>query len=194
MLKAFRSMFFVVLLSANSSPAYGQLNFSVGGELARPISNFAELIEEPENSYGVNIAVTYWLNYQYQLISSVGYVTYGNKALGSRTELQELLGHDLSNITERIEGDFSGIPLTIGLRYFLMKRLFIQGSAGVVYKKWRQEQTLGSMGGFVKERDLIASQGIGLLIGRFNLVGQCNLAQNNWRWFSLRVSMIFGKL
>ena len=185
MVNAFRSLIFVAALSVLSQAAYGQVNFSLGGEVANPISGFAELIEE-EYGYGANISVTYWLNYRYQLIGSGGYVTYGSEAFSSGKELHNIPGH--------IEGKFSSIPLTIGLRYFLMKRLFIQGSAGVVYKKWRQEPNSESQDSFVKERDLMVSQGIGLLIGRFNLTGQINLAQNDWKWASLGVSMVFGKL
>ena len=114
----------------------------------------------------------------------------------SRTELGELVDQDLDEIADRIEGNYSSIPVMAGLRYYPMERLFVQGSAGVVYKRTRQEDNAGSNADedFVTERDLIVSPGVGLLIGRFSIAAQYNLAQDDWKWFSLGVSMIFGKL
>ncbi len=195
MSQSLRTLVFVAVLGAFTQSAYGQFNFSLGGEVARPTSGFAELVEE-DYGYGAHAAVTWWLNYKYQFIASGGYVTYGSEAFSSREELGDLVDQDLDDIADRIEGNYSSIPVTVGLRYYPVERLFLQGAAGVVYKRTRQEDNAGSNadGDFVTERDLIVSPGVGLLIGRFSLVAQYNLAQEDWKWFSLGVSVIFGKL
>ena len=195
MVQASRALVFAAVLCAFSEPAHGQFNFSLGGEVARPTAGFAELVEE-DYGYGAHVALTYWLSYKYQFIGSGGYVTYGSEAFSSRAELGELVDQDLDEIADRIEGNYSSIPVMAGLRYYPMERLFVQGSAGVVYKRTRQEDNADSNADedFVTERDLIVSPGVGLLIGRFSIAAQYNLAQDDWKWFSLGVSMIFGKL
>ncbi len=195
MVQALRALVFAVVLGAFSEPAHGQFNFSLGGEIARPTADFSDLVEE-DYGYGAHVALTYWLSYKYQLYGSGGYVTYGSEAFSSRSELEDLVDQDLDDIADRIEGNYSSIPVMVGLRFYPVERLFVQGSAGVVYKRTRQEANAGSNAdeGFVTERDLIVSPGAGLLIGRFSLVTQYNLTQDDWKWFSLGVSVIFGKL
>ena len=195
MVQALRALVFAAVLGAFSEPAHGQFNFSLGGEIARPTADFSDLVEE-DYGYGAHVALTYWLSYKYQLYGSGGYVTYGSEAFSSRSELEDLVDQDLDDIADRIEGNYSSIPVMVGLRFYPVERLFVQGSAGVVYKRTRQEANAGSNAdeGFVTERDLIVSPGAGLLIGRFSLVTQYNLTQDDWKWFSLGVSVIFGKL
>ena len=199
MTQALRTLVVLAVLGAFTRPAHGQFNFNLGGELARPTSGLASLVKE-DYGYGAHAALTYWLSYRAQLIGSGAYVTYGSEAFESRTELEDLVDQDLDDVVddvvERIEGDYSSIPITLGLRYYPLERLFIQGSAGVVYKRTRQEGNAGASSNddFVTERDLIVSSGVGLLIGRFSFQAQYNLAQDDWKWFSLGVSMIFGKL
>ena len=194
MAKALRTAILVTVLCIVSHPAYGQFNFALGGEVARPTGGFANLVEE-DYGYGAHAALTYWLSFKYQLIASGGYVTYGSEAFKSRSEVEDLVDQDLDDIVDRIEGNYSSIPVTVGLRYYPLERLFVQGSAGVVYKRTRQEDNAGTdTDDFVTERDLVVSPGVGLLIGRFSLHAQYNLAQNDWKWFSAGVSIIFGKL
>ncbi|MCY3773649.1 MAG: hypothetical protein OXG98_16710 [Gemmatimonadetes bacterium] len=192
MAQGLRALVFAAVLATLTHSAYGQLNFNLGAEAARPTSGLVE----DDYGYGAHAALTYWLSYRSQVIASGAYVTYGSEAFESRTELGDLVDQDLDGIADRIEGDYSSIPITLGLRYYPLERLFLQGSAGVVYKRTRQEDNAGANkeAGFVTERDLIVSPGIGLLIGRFSLQAQYNVAQDDWKWFSLGVSMIFGKL
>ncbi len=195
MTQALRTLVVLAVLGAFTQPAHGQFNFNLGGELARPTSGLASLVKE-DYGYGAHAALTYWLSYRAQLIGSGAYVTYGSEAFESRTELEDLVDQDLDDVVDRIEGDYSSIPITLGLRYYPLERLFIQGSAGVVYKRTRQKNNAGSGANkdFVTKRDLIVSPGVGLLIGRFSFQAQYNLAQDDWKWLSLGVSMIFGKL
>ena len=194
MVLALRILVLAAALGAFVQPAHGQFNFSLGGEVARPTGGFADLVEE-DYGYGAHAALTYWLSYKYQFIASGGYVTYGSEAFKSRSEVEDLVDQDLDDIVDRIEGNYSSIPVTVGLRYYPLERLFVQGSAGVVYKRTRQEDNAGTdTDDFVTERDLVVSPGVGLLIGRFSLHARYNLAQNDWKWFSAGVSVIFGKL
>ena len=195
MAQALRTLVVLAVLGAFARPAHGQFNFNLGVELARPTSGLADLVDE-DYGYGAHAALTYWLNYDYQLIASGGYVTYGSEVFESRTDLEDLVDQDqdLDGVVDRIEGDYTSIPVTVGLRFYPLERLFLQGSAGVVYKRTRQKDDAGANEAFVTKRDLIVSPGIGLLLGRFSLQAQYNLARNDWKWFSLGVSMIFGKL
>ncbi len=195
MIQGFRALAFAIVLGVFAPSAHGQLNFNLGAEAARPTSGLADLVEE-DYGYGAHAALTYWLSYRSQLVLSGAYVTYGSEAFGSRTELEELVDQDLDDIADRIEGNYSSIPVTLGLRYYPLERLFVQGSAGVVYRRTRQDGNAGTntKAGFVTRRDLIVSPGVGLLMGRFSLQAQYNVAQDDWKWFSLGLSMIFGKL
>ncbi len=197
MMPGLRTLVFAAVLGAFAPSAHGQLNFNLGGELARPTSGLAGLVEE-DYGYGAHAALTYWLSYRYQLIGSGAYVTYGSEAFSGRSGLEDLEDQDLDldDIVDRIEGNYTSIPVTAGLRFYPLERLFIQGSAGVVYKRTRRKGNAGSgaNGDFVTERDLIVSPGIGLLIGRFSFQTRYNLSRDDWKWFSLGVSMIFGKL
>ncbi len=195
MAQGIRALIFAAVLGAFTHPVYGQLNFNLGAEAARPTSGLAGLVED-DYGYGAHAALTYWLSYRSQLIASGAYVTYGSEAFETRPELGDFVDKDLDGIADRIEGDYSSIPITLGLRYYPLERLFLQGSAGVVYKRTRRDDISGTNeeAGFVTERDLIVSPGVGLLIGRFSLQVQYNVAQDDWKWFSLGVSMIFGKL
>ena len=195
MAQGLRALVFAAVLAALTHSAYGQMNFNLGAEAARPTSGLAGQVED-DYGYGAHAALTYWLSYRSQLIASGAYVTYGSEAFESRTELGDLVDQDLDDIADRIEGDYSSIPIMLGLRYYPLERLFLQGSAGVVYKRTRRDDNSGANkeAGFVTERDLIVSPGVGLLIGRFSLQAQYNVAQDDWKWFSLGVSMIFGKL
>ena len=195
MTQGLRALAFAAVLGAFTHSAYGQLNFNLGAEAARPTSGLAKLVKE-DYGYGAHAALTYWLSYRSQLIVSGAYVTYGSEALESRPELGDFVDQDLDGIADRVEGDYSSIPITLGMRYYPLERLFLQGSAGVVYKRTRRDDNAGANRetGFVTKRDLIVSPGVGLLMGRFSLQAQYNLAQDDWKWFSLGVSMIFGKL
>ena len=195
MAMALRILVFAAALGAFAPSAFGQFNFNLGGELARPASGLASLVKE-DYGYGAHAALTYWLSYRYQVIGSGAYVTYGSEAFESRPDLGSLSDPALDDVVARIEGDYSSVPITLGLRYYPLERLFIQGSAGVVYKRTRQKGKAGSSAneGFVTKSDLIVSPGVGLLLGRFSLQAQYNLAQDDWKWFSLGVSMIFGAL
>lgn len=195
MVQGLRALVFATVIGVFTHSAYGQMNFNLGAEAARPTSGLAGLVEN-DYGYGAHVALTYWLSYRSQLIASGAYVTYGIEAFDTRPELGDLVDQDLDDIADRIEGDYSSIPITLGLRYYPLERLFLQGSAGVVYKRTRRDDNSGANkeAGFVTERDLIVSPGVGLLIGRFSLQAQYNVAQNDWKWFSLGVSMIFGKL
>lgn len=195
MLQAFRALVFAATVSAFALPASGQFNFNLGGEVARPASGLAGLVEE-DYGYGAHVALTYWMSYSYQIVCTGSYVTYGSEKFESRDELEQLADRGLDEIVDRIEGNYSSIPVTVGLRYYPMERLFLQGSAGVVYKRTRSQENGASNeeDGFVTERDLIVSPGVGLLLGRFSLQAQYNVSQDDWKWLSLGVSMIFGKL
>lgn len=190
-----RALVFAAVLGAFTHSAYGQMNFNLGAEAARPTSGLANLVEE-DYGYGAHAALTYWLSYRSQLIASGAYVTYGSEAFESRAELANVVDQDLDGIADRIEGDYSSIPVTLGMRYYPLERLFLQGSAGLVYKRTRREDRTGANreAGFVTQRVLIVSPGVGLLMGRFSLQAQYNVAQDDWKWFSLGLSMIFGKL
>ena len=195
MIQAFRALVFATTFSVFALPASGQFNFNLGGEIARPTSGLAKLVEE-DYGYGAHAALTYWLSYRVQFVCSGGYITYGSEAFASRTEVEDLVDRDLDEIVDRIEGNYSSIPVTAGLRFYPLERLFVQGSAGVVYKRTRQkgDAATNSEEGFVTERELIVSPGVGLLIGRFSLQAQYNVSKDDWKWMSLGVSMIFGKL
>lgn len=195
MIQALRALVFAATISVFALPASGQFNFNLGGEVARPMSGLAKLVEE-DYGYGAHAALTYWLSYRYQLIGSGAYVTYGSEAFESRDDLEALADRDVDEIVDRIEGNYSSIPVTVGLRFYALERLFLQGSAGVVYRRTRQQGNAGSSAkeGFVTERNLILSPGVGLLIGRFSLQAQYNVSRDDWKWLSLGVSMIFGKL
>ena len=195
MIQAFRALIFAATVSFVTLPASGQFNFNLGGEVARPTAGLAGLVEE-DYGYGAHAALTYWMSYRVQLICSGGYVTYGSEKIKSRTEAEDLIDQGLDAIVDRIEGNFSSIPVTAGLRFYPLERLFVQGTAGVVYKRTRQMGSTGTSTkeGFVTERDLVASPGIGLLLGRFSLQAQYNVSSDDWKWMSLGVSMIFGKL
>ena len=195
MIQTFRALFFATTLSVFALPASGQFNFNLGGEVARPTSGLAKLVEE-DYGYGAHAAMTYWLSYRYQFVCSGGYVTYGSEAFTSRAKVEDLVDRDLDEIVDRIEGNYSSIPVTAGLRFYPLERFFVQGAAGVVYKRSRQngDAATNSNEGFVTERDLIVSPGVGLLIGRFSLHAQYNVSKDDWKWMSLGVSMIFGTL
>ncbi len=195
MTQALRTLVVLAVLGAFTPAAHGQMNFNLGGEAARPMSGLARLVEE-DYGYGAHAALTYWLNYRAQLVCSGAYVTYASEALKSRGELEGLADPDLDEIVDQIEGDYSSIPVTLGLRYYPLERLFLEGSAGVVYKRTRQagDAAANKKAGFATERDLIMSPGIGLLLGRFSLQARYNLSRDDWKWLSLGVSMIFGKL
>lgn len=195
MIQALRALVFAVAVSALALPAAGQMNFNLGGEAARPMSGLARLVEE-DYGYGAHAALTYWLNYRTQLVCSGAYVTYGSEAFKSRGELEGLADPDLGDIADQIEGNYSSIPVTLGLRYYPLERLFLEGSAGVVYKRTRQagDAAANKKASFATKRDLIMSPGIGLLLGRFSIQARYNLSQDDWKWLSLGVSMIFGTL
>lgn len=195
MIPAFRAFIFAASISFFTLPASGQFNFNLGGEVARPYSGLADLVEE-DYGYGAHAALTYWFSYRVQLVCAGGYVTYGSEKIKSRTEAEDLVDQGLDAIVDRIEGNYSSIPVTAGLRFYPLERLFVQGSAGVVYKRTRQmgNATTNTKEGFVTERDLVVSPGIGLLLGRFSLQAQYNVSGDDWKWMSLGVSMIFGKL
>lgn len=195
MAQGLRALVFAAVLGAFTHSVHGQFNFNLGAEIARPTSGLAGLVKE-DYGYGAHAALTYWLSYRYQLIASGAYVTYGSEAFESRPDLENLVDQDLDGIADRIEGDYSSIPITMGLRFYPLERLFVEGSAGVVYKRTRQKDSAGmnTKAGFVTKRDLTVSPGVGLLMGRFSLQARYNLAQDDWKWFSLGVSMIFGKL
>ena len=195
MLQSIRALAFATTVCIFALPASGQLNFNLGGEVARPTAGLADLVEE-DYGYGGHAALTYWLNYRVQLVCSGGYVTYGSEAFTSRAEVDALVNRDLDAVVDRIEGDYSSIPVTVGLRFYPLERFFLQGSAGVVYKRTRQQgnAATSSNKGFVTERELIASPGVGLLLGRFSLQAQYNVSKDDWKWMSLGLSMIFGKL
>ena len=193
MISAFRAFIFAASVSLVTLPAYGQFNFNLGGELARPASGLANLVEE-DYGYGAHASITYWFSYRVQLVCSGGYVTYGSEKIKSRTEVEDLVDQGLDAIVDRIEGNYSSIPVTAGLRFYPLERLFVQGAAGVVYKRTRQMGNANAKEDFVTERDLVVSPGIGLLLGRFSLQAQYNVSRDDWKWMSLGVSMIFGKL
>ena len=136
------------------------------------------------------------MSYRVQFVCSGGYVTYGSEVFTSRAEVEDLVDRDLDDIVDRLEGNYSSIPVTAGLRFYPLERFFLQGSAGVVYKRTRQkgDAATNSEEGFATERELIVSPGVGLLIGRFSLQAQYNVSKDDWKWLSLGVSMIFGKL
>ncbi|MCY3713692.1 MAG: hypothetical protein OXH02_10410 [Gemmatimonadetes bacterium] len=193
MIQAFRALVFAASVSFFTLPASGQFNLNLGGEVARPSSGLADLVEE-DYGYGAHAALTYWFSYRVQLVCAGGYVTYGSEKIKSRTEAEDLVDQGLDAIIERIEGNYSSIPVTAGLRFYPLERLFVQGAAGVVYKRTRQMGNANAKEGFVTERDLVVSPGIGLLLGRFSLQAQYNVSRDDWKWMSLGVSMIFGKL
>lgn len=195
MIQAFRALVFAITVSVFALPASGQFNINLGGEVARPTSGLAKLVEE-DYGYGAHAALTYWLSYRVQFVCSGGYVTYGSEAFTSRAEVEDLVDRDLDDIVDRLEGNYSSIPVTAGLRFYPLERFFLQGSAGVVYKRTRQkgDAATNSNEGFVTERELIVSPGVGLLIGRFSLQAQYNVSRDDWKWLSLGVSMVFGKL
>lgn len=195
MIRASLAFIFAVSFSCVTLPAAGQFNFNLGGEVTRPASGLADLVEE-DYGYGAHAALTYWLSYRVQLVCSGGYITYGGEKITSRTEVEDLVNQGLDAIVDRIEGNYSSIPVTAGLRYYPLERLFVQGAAGVVYKRTRQmgNGNANTKEGFVTERDLVVSPGIGLLLGRFSLQAQYSVSRDEWRWMSLGVSMIFGKL
>lgn len=195
MAQGLRVLVFSVVLATLTHSTYGQANFNLGAEAARPRAGLAGLVEE-DYGYGAHAALTYWLSYRTQLIASGAYVTYGSEALESRPKLGALIDQDLDDIADRVEGDYSSVPITLGLRFYPPGRFFVEGSAGVVYKRTRRMSITpaNTKDGFVTERDLVVSPGIGLLLGRFSLQARYNLAQGDWRWFSLGMSMIFGKL
>ena len=193
MIQAFRLLIFAASVSSVTLPAYGQFNFNLGGEVTRPASGLANLVEE-DYGYGAHAALTYWFSYRVQLVCSGGYVTYGSEKIKSRTEGEDQVDQGLDAIVDRIEGNYSSIPVTAGLRYYLLERLFVQGAAGVVYKRTRQTGNANTKESFVTERDLVVSPGIGLLLGCFSLQAQYNVSRDDWMWMSLGVSMIFGKL
>lgn len=193
MIQAFRTLIFAVSISCVTLPASGQFNFNLGGEVARPASGLADLVEE-DYGYGAHAALTYWFSYRVQLVCAGGYVTYGSEKIKSRTEVEDLVDRGLDAIVDRIEGNYSSIPVTAGLRFYPLERLFVQGAAGVVYKRTRQMGNANAKEDFVTERDLVVSPGIGLLLGRFSLQAQYNVSGDDWKWMSLGVSMIFGKL
>lgn len=195
MIQAFRALVFAAAVSFVALPASGQFNFNLGGEVARPASGLADLVEE-DYGYGAHAAMTYWISYRVQLVCSGGYVTYGSEKVKSRTEVEDLVDQGLDAIVDRIEGNYSSIPVTAGLRFYPSERLFVQGAAGVVYKRTRQQSNSGTNadGKFVTERDLVVSPGIGVLLGRFSVQAQYNVSRDDWKWMSLGVSMIFGKL
>ena len=195
MIQAIRAFIFAVSVSFVTLPASGQFNFNLGGEVARPTSDLAERVEE-DYGYGAHAALTYWFSYRVQLICSGGYVTYGSEKIKSRTEAEDLVDQGLDAIVDRIEGNYSSIPVTAGLRFYPLERLFVQGAAGVVYKRTRQmgNANANTKADFITERDLVVSPGIGLLLGRFSLQAQYNVSSDDWKWMSLGVSMIFGKL
>lgn len=195
MIRAFRALVFAATVGFVTLPASGQFNFNLGGEVARPASGLADLVEE-DYGYGAHAALTYWLSYRVQLVCSGGYVTYGGEKIKSRTEVKDLIDQGLDAIVDRIEGNYSSIPVTAGLRYYPLERLFVQGAAGVVYKRTRQmgNGNANTKEGFVTERDVVVSPGIGLLLGRFSLQAQYSVSRDDWKWMSLGVSMIFGKL
>ena len=193
MIQAFRAFIFAASISFFTLPASGQFNFNLGGEVARPSSGLADLVEE-NYGYGAHAALTYWFSYRVQLVCAGGYVTYGSEKIKSRTEAEDLVDQGLDAIVDRIEGNYSSIPVTAGLRFYPLERLFVQGAAGVVYKRTRQMGNANTKEGFVTERDLVVSPGIGLLLGRFSLQAQYNVSRDDWKWMSLGVSMIFGKL
>ncbi len=195
MIQAFRALVFAVSVSLVTLPASGQFNFNLGAEAARPTGGLAGLVED-DYGYGAHAALTYWLSYRTQLIASGAYVTYGSEKIKSRTEVEDLVDQGLDAIVDRTEGNYSSIPVTAGLRYYLQERLFVQGAAGVVYKRTRQmgNANANAKEGFVTERDLVVSPGIGMLLGRFSLQAQYNVSSDDWKWMSLGVSMIFGKL
>lgn len=193
MIQAFRALVFAASVSFVTLPASGQFNFNLGGEVTRPASELADLVEE-DYGYGAHAAITYWLSYRVQLVCSGGYVTYGSEKIKSRIEAEDLVDQGLDAIVDRIEGNYSSIPVTAGLRFYPLERLFVQGGAGVVYKRTRQMGNANTKDGFVTERDLVVSPGIGLLLGRFSLQAQYNVSGDDWKWMSLGVSMIFGKL
>ena len=193
MIQAFRLFIFAASVSLVTLPASGQFNFNLGGEVARPAAGLAELVEE-DYGYGAHAALTYWFSYRVQLVCAGGYVTYGSEKIESRTEAEDLIDQGIDAIVDRIEGNYSSIPVTAGLRFYPLERLFVQGAAGVVYKRTRQTGNANTKEGFVTERDLVVSPGIGLLLGRFSLQAQYNVSSDDWKWMSLGVSMIFGKL
>lgn len=193
MIQAFRLLIFAATVSLVTLPASGQFNFNLGGEVARPAAGLAELVEE-DYGYGAHAALTYWFSYRVQLVCSGGYVTYGSEKIKSLAEAEDLVDQGLDAIVDRIEGNYSSIPVTAGLRFYPLERLFVQGAAGVVYKRTRQMGNVTTKERFVTERDLVVSPGIGLLLGRFSLQAQYNVSSDDWKWMSLGVSMIFGKL
>ncbi len=193
MTQALRTLVVLAVLGAFTPAASGQFNFNLGGEVARPSSGLADLVEE-DYGYGAHAALTYWFSYRVQLVCTGGYVTYGSEKIKSRTEAEDLVDQGLDAIVDRIEGNYSSIPVTAGLRFYPAERLFVQGAAGVVYKRTRQMGNANTKEGFVTERDLVVSPGIGLLLGRFSLQAQYNVSGEDWKWMSLGVSMIFGKL
>lgn len=193
MTQALRTLVVLAVLGAFTPAAHGQFNFNLGGEVARPSSGLADLVEE-DYGYGAHAALTYWFSYRVQFVCSGGYVTYGSEKIKSRTEAGDLVDQGLDAIVDRIEGNYSSIPVTAGLRFYPMERLFVQGAAGVVYKRTRQTGNANTKDSFVTERDLVVSPGIGLLLGRFSLQAQYNVSRDDWKWMSLGVSMIFGKL
>ena len=193
MIQAFRLLIFAASVSLVTLPAYGQFNFNLGGEVARPAAGLADLVEE-DYGYGAHAALTYWFSYRVQLVCSGSYVTYGSEKIESRTEAEDLVDQGLDAIADRIEGNYSSIPVTAGLRFYPLERLFVQGAAGVVYKRTRQMANANTKEGFVTERDLVVSPGIGMLLGRFSIQAQYNVSSDDWKWMSLGVSMIFGKL
>lgn len=195
MTQALRTLVVLAVLGAIAPAAHGQFNFNLGGEVARPSSGLADLVEE-DYGYGAHAALTYWFSYRVQLVCAGGYVTYGSEKIKSRTEAEDLVDQGLDAIVDRIEGNYSSIPVTAGLRFYPLERLFVQGAAGVVYKRTRQMGNANGNAkeGFVTERDLVVSPGIGFLLGRFSLQAQYNVSRDDWKWMSLGVSMIFGKL
>ena len=192
MKKAFRILIVAASVGFVTLPASGQFNFNLGGEVARPTAGLSSLVEE-NYGFGAHAALTYWFSYRLQLVCSGGYVTYGGEKIQSRAEAAALVGQGLDAVVDRIEGNYSSIPVTAGVRFFLLERMFVQGAAGVVYKRTRQMGSAMSDKGFTTERDLVVSPGVGLLLGRFSVQAQYNMSRDDWRWMSLGVSMIFGK-
>ncbi len=203
MLKCLRALVFAAVVGGLSHSAHGQLNLSLGVEGAYPSGGLADLVEE-DLGYGAHAALTWWLNYRYQIIASGAYVTYGSGLFDLRSQLEdlddldELPYEDQDDISVRVEGNYTSIPIMAGVRFYPLEKLFLQGSAGVVYKRTLREvgpnETTTLNPGYVTKRDLIVSPAIGVLMGRFSLQAQYNLAQDDWKWFSLGISAIFGKM
>ena len=173
MVLVIRSLFFLIILGCYGQSVHSQVNLSLNGEYVFPNGNFFNL-DDTDHGYGVSLALTYWLNYDYQLIASAGFIRFDSPT-------------EEPNNQFNIKDNIGGAIYRAGLRYFPTKIFFVQGTAGV-FKNWLKEKKFLFSG----PNKFEVSPGIGLLIGRFNVLGRVSLSSKNWNWIGVGASVIFG--